>query len=69
MAVLLNLKSEVEARTNATMRLSFSRATEAHLIAKEIGKPISSHALYSFIFSLELCESPKSLMHFFAGFV
>jgi hypothetical protein len=42
MAVLLALKSEVEQHTNATMRMSISRATEAHLIAKDIGM-LGSH--------------------------
>ena len=41
MATLLTLKSETEEHINATMRVAFSRATEAHLIAKDIGVYIS----------------------------
>ncbi|KAJ7026167.1 carbohydrate esterase family 9 protein [Mycena alexandri] len=37
-ASLLTLKSEVEAETGSTIRLVLSGATEAHLLAKEIGE-------------------------------
>lgn len=42
MATLLNLKAEAEERLGTTMRMVFSGATEAHLLAKEIGAPIGS---------------------------
>jgi hypothetical protein len=35
-ATLLELKAEVEAKTGKTLRLTLSRATEAHLLAKEM---------------------------------
>jgi hypothetical protein len=37
MATLLLLKAEVEERYGSSMKMVFSRATEAHLIAKDIG--------------------------------
>ncbi|KAF8893820.1 hypothetical protein BD779DRAFT_1435509 [Infundibulicybe gibba] len=37
MASLISLKSEVESRTKKTLQLTFSGASEAHLLAKEIG--------------------------------
>jgi hypothetical protein len=37
MAVLLKLKEEVERKRGTRMRLVFSGAAEAHLLAKEIG--------------------------------
>lgn len=42
MATLLNLKAEAEERWGTTMRMVFSGATEAHLLAKEIGTPTRS---------------------------
>ncbi|KAF8664372.1 hypothetical protein AX16_000743 [Volvariella volvacea WC 439] len=38
MASLIHLKQEIEAKTKTAIRLTFSGAAEAHLIAKEIGK-------------------------------
>ena len=38
MATLIQLKKEVEALTGTKMRLVFSGASEAHLLAKEIGE-------------------------------
>ncbi|KAI9448109.1 hypothetical protein H4582DRAFT_2107502 [Lactarius indigo] len=38
MAALLKLKDEVEQKRGTVMRMVFSGATEAHLLAKEIGK-------------------------------
>lgn len=38
MASLILLKKEVEAKTGATIRMTFTGATEAHLIAEKIGK-------------------------------
>ncbi|KIM83388.1 hypothetical protein PILCRDRAFT_69640 [Piloderma croceum F 1598] len=38
MATLLNLKAEAEERWGTRMRMVFAGATEAHLLAKEIGK-------------------------------
>lgn len=38
MATLLNLKAEAEERWGTTMRVVFSGAAEAHILAKEIGK-------------------------------
>ena len=38
MATLLVLKAEAEDRWGTTMRMVFSGATEAHILAKEIGK-------------------------------
>jgi hypothetical protein len=40
MATLLNLKAEAEERLGTRMRMVFSGATEAHLLAKEIGASI-----------------------------
>lgn len=37
MATLLLLKAEIEGRKGSTMRMVFADATEAHLLAKEIG--------------------------------
>ncbi len=37
MATLIRLKSEVEEKRGTYMRMVFSRATEAHRIAEEIG--------------------------------
>ena len=37
MATLIALKTEIETQKNSTIHMAFSRATEAHLIAKEIG--------------------------------
>ncbi|KDQ21348.1 hypothetical protein BOTBODRAFT_99933 [Botryobasidium botryosum FD-172 SS1] len=37
MASLLLLKEEVEERSGKTLRMAFARATESHLLAKEIG--------------------------------
>ena len=42
MATLIRLKNEVEERRGSFMRMVFSRATEAHLIAEEIGMVLSS---------------------------
>ncbi len=39
MATLIRLKNEVEERRGSYMRMVFSRATEAHLLAEEIGMP------------------------------
>jgi len=38
MAALLKLKEEVEQKRGTSMRLVFSGAAEAHLLAKEIGR-------------------------------
>jgi hypothetical protein len=38
MATLLVLKNEIEERIGSTMRMVFSGATEAHLLAEEISK-------------------------------
>ena len=38
MTTLLALKSEYEDETGKTLKLTFSGATEAHLLAKEIAK-------------------------------
>lgn len=38
MATLLNLKAEAQDRWGTTMRMVFSGASEAHMLAKEIGK-------------------------------
>lgn len=37
MATLMRLKSEVEEKRGTYMRMVFSRATEAHLLAEQIG--------------------------------
>lgn len=37
MATLIRLKGEVEEKRGTYMRMVFSRATEAHLLAEEIG--------------------------------
>jgi hypothetical protein len=42
MATLLNLKAEAEERLGTTMHMVFSGATEAHLLAKEIGASTGS---------------------------
>ena len=39
MATLLKLKAEVEDAKGSTIKLVFSGATEAHLLAAEIGNP------------------------------
>lgn len=41
MATLLVLKAEAEDRWGTTMRMVFSGAAEAHILAKEIGKNAS----------------------------
>jgi hypothetical protein len=41
MANLLILKAEVEDKIGSQMRMVFSGAGEAHLLAKEISKPIA----------------------------
>jgi hypothetical protein len=41
MATLIKLKAEVEEVKSSKMRMVFSRASEAHLIANEIGRYIS----------------------------
>ena len=38
MASLINLKKEVEERSGTTLRVTFTGANEAHLLAKEIGE-------------------------------
>lgn len=38
MSTLLRLKAEVEDAKNSTMKLVFSGASEAHLLAEDIGK-------------------------------
>lgn len=38
MAALLRMKAEVEDRRGTIMRMVFTGATEAHLLAQEIGK-------------------------------
>jgi hypothetical protein len=43
MATLLNLKAEAEERWGTRMRMVFAGATEAHLLAKEIGTPMSAN--------------------------
>lgn len=40
MATLLQLKAEIEELRGARMNMVFSGATEAHLLAEEIGKCI-----------------------------
>lgn len=45
MATLLILKAEVEDKIGSRMRMVFSGATEAHLLAEEIGKLVD--VLYS----------------------
>lgn len=42
MVTLLKLKAEAEERWGTRMRMVFAGATEAHLLAKEIGTPIRS---------------------------
>jgi len=37
MATLLKLKAEVEGAKNSTIRMVFSGASEAHLLAQDIG--------------------------------
>jgi hypothetical protein len=41
MATLLVLKDEIEERFGSTMRMVFSGATEAHMLASSISKPLS----------------------------
>lgn len=38
MASLVQLKKEVEKKSGKTIRMTFSGASEAHLLAKEIGQ-------------------------------
>ena len=38
MATLVTLKQEVEGRTGKRMKLTLTGATEAHLLAKELGE-------------------------------
>ena len=38
MATLLKLKAEVEGAKNSTIKLVFSGASEAHLLASDIGR-------------------------------
>lgn len=38
MATLIELKKEIEAQHKAKVQLTFSGASEAHLLAKEIGE-------------------------------
>lgn len=45
MATLLILKAEVEDKIGSRMRMVFSGASEAHLLAEEIGKLVN--VLYS----------------------
>jgi hypothetical protein len=47
MSTLLILKHEIEETKGSTMRLIFSGAAEAHLIAKEIGKQVVQESLSS----------------------
>jgi hypothetical protein len=42
MATLLNVKAEAEERLGTRMRMVFSGATEAHLLAEEISTPTTS---------------------------
>jgi hypothetical protein len=42
MTTLLLLKEEVEHHHQSEMKMVFSRATEAHLIAKDIGSRVAS---------------------------
>lgn len=53
MATLLILKAEVEDRIGSRMRMVFSGATEAHLLAQEISKvvPFNAVALSNDIFA------------------
>lgn len=37
-ATLITLKAEVESKTGSTIKMTISGATEAHLLAKEIGQ-------------------------------
>lgn len=41
MANLLILKADVEDKIGSRMRMVFSGAAEAHLLAKEIGRPLA----------------------------
>lgn len=43
MATLLQLKADIEDKKGTRMRMVFSGATEAHLLAEEIGKPCVKH--------------------------
>jgi len=47
MATLINLKAEFEAETGRKLRLTFSGATEAHILAKEIAEADISVVLTS----------------------
>ena len=37
MAALIRMKNEVEEKRGSYMRMVFSRATEAHMLAEELG--------------------------------
>jgi hypothetical protein len=45
MTTLLLLKEEVEHHHRSEMKMVFSRATEAHLIAKDIGSCVAMQSL------------------------
>lgn len=45
MATLLKLKAEVEGAKDSKVKLVFSGATEAHLLAEDIGNPSSDIVL------------------------
>jgi len=47
MATLINLKAEFEAETGRKLRLTFSGASEAHILAKEIAEADISVVLTS----------------------
>ena len=47
MATLINLKAEFEAETGRKLKLTFSGATEAHILAKEIAEADISVVLTS----------------------
>lgn len=47
MATLLQLKADVEDKKGTRMRMVFSGAAEAHLLAEEIGKFFVSYELIS----------------------
>ena len=45
MAALIRMKNEVEEKHGSYMRMVFSRATEAHMLAEELGtcQPLPSY--------------------------
>lgn len=55
MASLLKLKSEVEERWGSRINMAFSGATEAHLLAKEIGEPICGFS-HTIMLNTVLCQ-------------